>query len=111
MREAPSLVLIDCLLQAGASVCAFDPVAMDECRRRIGNRISYAENMYEALTGADALVVVTEWPEFKVPKFTFVEKRLKQKIVFDGRNIYSLEQMREFGYIYYGIGKNKQLNG
>lgn len=107
MREAPSLVLIESLLHAGASVRAFDPVAMEECRRRIGDRIGYADNMYDALTDADALVVVTEWPEFKIPKFTFVEKRLRQKIIFDGRNIYSPEQMREFGYIYYGIGRNQ----
>lgn len=107
MREAPSLVLIESLLHAGASVRAFDPVAMEECRRRIGDRIGYADNMYDALTDADALIVVTEWPEFKIPKFTFVEKRLRQKIIFDGRNIYSPEQMREFGYIYYGIGRNQ----
>lgn len=105
MREAPSLVLIEKLLEAGATVCAFDPVAMDEARRRIGDRIGYARNMYEALQGADAMVVVTEWQEFKVPKFTYIEKALKEKIVFDGRNIYSPEQMKEFGYVYYGIGK------
>lgn len=105
MREAPSLVLIDKLLEAGATVCAFDPVAMDEARHRIGDRIGYARNMYEALQGADAMVVVTEWQEFKVPKFTYIEKALKEKIIFDGRNIYSPEQMKEFGYVYYGIGK------
>lgn len=105
MREAPSLVLIDKLLEAGATVCAFDPVAMDEARRRIGDRIGYARNMYEALQGADAMVVVTEWQEFKVPKFTYIEKALKEKIIFDGRNIYSPDQMKEFGYVYYGIGK------
>lgn len=105
MREAPSLVLIDKLLEAGATVCAFDPVAMDEARRRIGDRIGYARNMYEALQGADAMVVVTEWQEFKVPKFTYIEKALKEKIIFDGRNIYSPDQMKEFGYVYYGIGR------
>ena len=105
MREAPSLVLIDKLLEAGATVCAFDPVAMDEARRRIGDRIGYARNMYEALQGADAMIVVTEWQEFKVPKFTYIEKALREKIIFDGRNIYSPDQMKEFGYVYYGIGK------
>lgn len=105
MREAPSLVLIEKLLEAGAVVRAFDPVAMEECRRKIGDRIEYATNMYEALAGADALVVVTEWQEFKVPKFTYIEKALKEKIIFDGRNIYSPDQMREFGYVYYGIGR------
>ncbi len=67
--------------------------------------VSYASQMYEALKDADAMVVVTEWQEFKVPKFTYIEKSLKEKVIFDGRNIYSPEQMREFGYIYYGIGR------
>lgn len=105
MREAPSLVLIEELLEAGASVKAFDPVAMEEANRRLGDRIAYAANMYDALTDADAMIIVTEWQEFKVPKFTFIEKALKEKVIFDGRNIYSPEQMKEFGYTYYGIGK------
>lgn len=105
MREAPSLVLIRQLLDEGAVVRAFDPVAMDECRRRIGNSIEYADNMYDALTDADALVVVTEWTEFKIPKFTYIERALKNKLIFDGRNIYNPEQMKEFGYEYYGIGR------
>lgn len=107
MREAPSLVLIRQLLEAGAVVRAFDPVAMDECRRRVGDRIEYAANMYDALKDADALVVVTEWPEFKIPKFTYIEKALRRKLIFDGRNIYNPEQMREFGYEYYGIGRKR----
>ncbi|MCI5705827.1 MAG: UDP-glucose/GDP-mannose dehydrogenase family protein [Odoribacter sp.] len=105
MREAPSLVLIDQLLEAGATITAYDPVAMEECRRRIGDRITYASAMYDALEGADAMIVVTEWQEFKVPKFTYIERALKEKVIFDGRNIYSPEQMLEFGYIYYGIGR------
>ncbi len=105
MREAPSLVLIRQLLDEGAVIRAFDPVAMDECLRRIGNSIEYADNMYDALTDADALVVVTEWPEFKIPKFTYIERALKNKLIFDGRNIYNPEQMKEFGYEYYGIGR------
>ena len=105
MREAPSLVLIDQLLEAGATVTAYDPVAMEECRRRIGDKIAYASAMYEALENADAMIVVTEWQEFKVPKFTYIERALKEKVIFDGRNIYSPEQMSEFGYIYYGIGR------
>lgn len=105
MREAPALVLIGLLLEAGATVTAFDPVAMDECRRRIGDQIGYAPNMYGALQDADAMIVVTEWQEFKVPKFTFIEKALKEKVIFDGRNIYNPEQMKEFGYTYYGIGR------
>lgn len=105
MREAPSLVLIEQLLKAGAVVRAYDPEAMDEGRRKLGDRIEYARNMYDALTDADALIVVTEWLEFKVPKFTFIEKALREKVIFDGRNIYNPEQMQEFGYIYYGIGR------
>ena len=105
MREAPALILIELLLEAGATVTAFDPVAMEECRRKIGNRIQYASHMYDALQEADAMIVVTEWQEFKVPKFTYIEKALKEKVIFDGRNIYSPEQMEEFGYTYYGIGR------
>lgn len=105
MREAPSLVLISQLLDAGATVTAFDPVAMDECRRKIGDRISYAPQMYDALKDADAMIVVTEWQEFKVPKFTYIERALKEKVIFDGRNIYNPAQMEEFGYTYYGIGR------
>lgn len=105
MREAPSLVLVEQLLEAGAIIRAYDPEAMKECRRKIGCRIEYARNMYDALSGADALIIVTEWPEFKVPKFTFIEKALREKVIFDGRNIYSPEQMQEFGYTYYGIGR------
>lgn len=105
MREAPSLVLIGQLLEAGATVKAYDPVAMEECHRRIGDRIAYAGDMYEALEGADAMIVVTEWQEFKVPKFTYIERALKEKVIFDGRNIYDPLQMKEFGYTYYGIGR------
>ena len=105
MREAPSLVLIGQLLEAGATVKAFDPVAMEEAKRRLGDRIGYAANMYDALTDADAMIIVTEWQEFKVPKFTYIEKALKEKVIFDGRNIYNADQMKEFGYVYYGIGK------
>ena len=78
MREAPALILIELLLEAGATVTAFDPVAMEECRRKIGNRIQYASHMYDALQEADAMIVVTEWQEFKVPKFTYIEKALKE---------------------------------
>lgn len=105
MREASSLVLIDLLVEAGVEVVVYDPVAMDECRRRIGDKVTYAVGQYEALDNADALVVITEWNDFRVPKFTFVEKRLKNKIIFDGRNLYDPIIMKEFGYIYYSIGR------
>jgi UDPglucose 6-dehydrogenase len=105
MREAPSLSLIEKLLEAGAILTVFDPVAMEEAYRKLGDRVHYAPNMYAALEGADALLVVTEWQEFKVPKFTYIEKALKEKVIFDGRNIYDPGQMKDFGYTYYGIGK------
>lgn len=107
MREAPSLVLIEKLLEAGAAVRAYDPVAMEEASRRIGSSVEYAVNMYDALTGADALIVITEWAEFKIPKFTYIERALIQKVIFDGRNIYDPVQMKEFGYTYYGIGRKQ----
>lgn len=105
MREASSLVLIDLLVDAGVEVVVYDPVAMDECRRRIGDKVVYATDQYEALTDADALVVITEWDDFRLPKFTYIEKRLKNKLIFDGRNLYDPITMKEFGYTYYSIGR------
>lgn len=105
MREAPSLVLIEKLLAAGAEVCAYDPIAMDECKRRIGNSISYARDMYEALLDADALLMVTEWKEFRIPSWGVVKKSMKQPLVLDGRNIYDQKELKENGIEYYCIGK------
>ena len=105
MREAPSLVLIDQLLEAGAEVTAYDPVAMEETRRKIGDTITYAADQYEALVDADALVLVTEWSEFRVPRYKVLEKLMKGKVIFDGRNIYDPEEVKEFGFSYYGIGR------
>lgn len=105
MREAPSIVLINRLLDAGVRVSVYDPEAMKTAERHFGDRVVYASDMYGALTEADALVVVTEWAEFKIPKFTYIDKALKHKVIFDGRNIYDPVQMRDFGYTYYGIGK------
>lgn len=105
MREASSLVLIDLLVDAGVEVVVYDPVAMDECRRRIGDKVVYATDQYEALIDADALVVITEWDDFRLPKFTYIEKRLKNKLIFDGRNLYDPITMKEFGYTYYSIGR------
>ncbi len=104
MREAPSLVIIEKLLAEGASVVAYDPVAMHEAERMIGKTISYATDMYEALDGADALLIVTEWPEFRVPDFDNITKRLKNKVLFDGRNIFDPQDMKKAGYDYYCIG-------
>ncbi len=106
MREAPSLVIIEKLLNEGASVIAYDPVAMHEAERMIGKTITYATDMYDCLNDADALLVVTEWPEFRVPKFDELGKRLKQKVMFDGRNIFDPQDMKKLGYSYYCIGIN-----
>ncbi len=110
MREAPSLVIIDYLLNAGAQVVAYDPVAMHETQRILGDRISYSTEEYDACVDADALILVTEWPEFRVLNYRVLSKLLKNKVVFDGRNIYEPEEMREEGFAYYGIGR-KPVNG
>ncbi len=106
MREAPSLVLIKSLLEAGAKVVVNDPVAMEECQRRIGDVVTYVENQYEALDNADALVVITEWTEYRNPSWKVMEKMLKEKLVFDGRNIYEPEEMQSWGWTYYSIGRS-----
>ena len=105
MREAPSLVLIEELLAAGASVVAHDPVAMHETERRIGDRIGYAENGYDALEGADALVVVTDWNEYRHPDFARIKRTLKAPVVVDGRNLYDARKMRALGFTYESIGR------
>jgi UDPglucose 6-dehydrogenase len=105
MREAPSLVLIEALLEAGATVVAHDPVAMHETERRIGDRIEYAENGYDALTGADALVVVTDWNEYRHPDFARIKQQLKTAVVIDGRNLYNANKMRTLGFTYDSIGR------
>lgn len=104
MREAPSLVLIDMFLKAGATVVAYDPVAMEESHRRIGDSIQYAKDPYGAVEGADCLVLVTEWSEFRVPDFEKIRKMLKKPAVFDGRNIYDPAEMKAKGFDYYCIG-------
>ena len=109
MREAPSLVIIDLLLKAGASIVAFDPVAMDEARRILGDSIAFAKDEYDACVDADALIVVTEWPEFRMPNFRIIEKLLKNKTIFDGRNIYEPEEMLELKFNYYSIGRKSIL--
>lgn len=105
MRQAPALVIIDRLISAGATVCAYDPVAMEECQRRIGDRITYANDQYEALIDCDALMIVTEWNEFRMPNFKVLEKLMNNKLIFDGRNIYDLNEMTEMGMTYYSIGR------
>ena len=103
MRDAPSLTLIEDLLAAGASVCAHDPAAMKEARHRLGNTIQYSETNYDALAGADALVVVADWNEYPHPDFTRVKESLRRPLVIDGRDLYDPDKMRELGIIYYSI--------
>jgi UDPglucose 6-dehydrogenase len=105
MREAPSLVLIEKLLEAGASVVAYDPVAASEARRILGKRISIAKDQYDACIDADALVLVTEWSEFRLPNFKVMERLLKNKLIFDGRNIYDPVELEELSFTYYSIGR------
>ncbi len=105
MREAPSLVIINHLVDEGAEVVAYDPVAMEEAKRVLGNKILFAKDEYDACIDADALILVTEWPEFRMPNFRVMEKLLKNKLIFDGRNIYDPEEMDECGFTYYSIGR------
>lgn len=104
MREAPSLVIIEKLLAAGANVKAYDPIAMKEARHTLGDTIEYAKDQYDALIDADGLLVVTEWPEFRSPNFKVMQKLLRSKVVFDGRNIFDITEMKELGFEYYCIG-------
>jgi UDPglucose 6-dehydrogenase len=104
MREAPSLVIIEKLLKAGASVVAYDPVAMHEAQRILGDTISYSTDMYDTLNSSDALLIVTEWPEFRSPDFDEMKKRLNNKVIFDGRNIFDNKDIRSIGFEYYCIG-------
>ena len=104
MREAPSLVLIDLLLEAGCRVKVYDPVAMEECRRRIGDRVEYCRDKYEAAVDAEALLLVTEWKEFRVPSWEVLKKAMRGRVVIDGRNIYDREEMARNGFEYECIG-------
>ncbi len=103
MREAPSLVLIERLLEAGCTVKVYDPVAMNECRRRIGDRVRYSAEKYEAALDADALLLVTEWKEFRVLSFTTLERVMRGRVILDGRNIYDRDEVVEHGFTYYKI--------
>lgn len=105
IREAPSLELISSLLSEGATISAFDPEAMKNVRQLIGDDISYAESQYEALESADALIIATEWNEFRTPDFSKIEQSLKGKVIFDGRNLFDLTTMKELGYHYESIGR------
>lgn len=105
MREAPALVLIDKIVAVGARVKVYDPVAMDECVRRVGNKVAYAKDMYDALLDADALLLITEWKEFRMPSWGVLKKTMKRAMVIDGRNIYEERELMEAGIEYTCIGK------
>lgn len=105
MREATSLVLIDALLKAGAEVVVYDPIAMDECRRRLGDKVIYAHEIYEAAEGADALLVVTEWKQFRMPSWQQLKNLMRNPLVIDGRNIYDASELESVGMEYCCIGK------
>lgn len=105
MREAPALVVIDKLLKDGASVRVFDPVAMDECKRRIGDVVTYCKNMYDAADGADVFALLTEWRQFRMPSWNVIQKVMTGNIVVDGRNIYDRAELEEYGFVYTRIGE------
>jgi UDPglucose 6-dehydrogenase len=104
MREAPSVVIINELLKRGAQVRAYDPVAMEEAKHQLHDTITYAKDQYDALLDADALLLITEWPEFRLPNFEVVKKLMRGSVIFDGRNQYDRHELREMGFTYYGIG-------
>ena len=105
MRESTALVMIDKLLAAGCTVRAYDPVAMDECRRRIGNSVIYCRDMYDAVLDADALLLLTEWKEFRLPTWGVIRKAMRRPLVIDGRNIFDIEELEENEFEYHCIGK------
>lgn len=109
MREAPSVVIINKLLELGAQVSAYDPAAVENAKFYLGDSIQYVENQYDALKDAEALLIFTEWNEFRNPSFTAIESLLKNKIIFDGRNIFDVEKMKELGFTYFSIGRQPVL--
>ncbi len=109
MREAPSIVIINTLLDKGAEVSAYDPVAMEEAKRILGERVKYVNDKHEAVLDAHGLVIVTEWAEFRVPNYRMMGKLMKEKVIFDGRNIYDAAEMLEYGFSYYSIGRKPTI--
>jgi UDPglucose 6-dehydrogenase len=106
IREAPALELIAELLQAGATVAAYDPEAMNNVQKHSGLNIRYTDNQYDALQGAYALIIATEWPEFRTPDFSRIRASLQHQLIFDGRNVFDLDAMRREGFTYYSIGRS-----
>ena len=104
IREAPALYIIESLINSGATVSAYDPEAMNNMRGQLGETIQYSINPYEALKDADALIIATEWAEFRTPDFDQINSLLKNKVIFDGRNFFNVNEMHNFGYLYFSIG-------
>ena len=105
MREAPALTVIEKLLKAGAKVRVFDPTAMTECKRRIGDTVTYTENLYDCADGADALLLMTEWRQFRLPTWNVITKVMPGRVIIDGRNIWNREELEGLGYKYTRIGE------
>jgi UDPglucose 6-dehydrogenase len=105
MRESTALVMISKLLEAGCKVRAYDPIAMNECKRRVGEKITYCRDMYDAVLDADALLLLTEWKEFRLPTWGVIKKAMRRALVIDGRNIFDVEELEENGFEYSCIGR------
>ena len=105
MRESTALVMIGKLLDAGCNIRVYDPVAMNECKRRIGDTVTYCRDMYDAVLDADALLLLTEWKEFRLPGWGVIKKAMKRPLVIDGRNIFDTEELEENEFEYHCIGK------
>ena len=105
IREAPALYIIDALISAGATVTAYDPEAMANVKNLLGGKVNYADDQYSSLTNADALIIATEWSEFRTPDFEIIQARLKNKVIFDGRNLFEVKYMKELDYHYESIGR------
>ena len=106
MREVPSIVLIEKLVAAGCKVRAYDPIAMPEAKRRLGDSIEYCQDIYDAALGADALMLLTEWKVFRLPTWPAIKKLMNAPVIFDGRNIYDKKDLTELGFDYHCIGRN-----
>ncbi|WP_291859880.1 UDP-glucose/GDP-mannose dehydrogenase family protein [Marinilabilia sp.] len=108
MREAPSIIIVKELIEAGAKIKAYDPVAMNEAKKEMGNAITFGQDPYDVLIDADGLLLLTEWPEFRIPNYNVMSKLMNHKVVFDGRNIYDMNEMNENGFDYFGIGRSQK---
>jgi UDPglucose 6-dehydrogenase len=109
IREAPALYIIDALVKEGATLSVFDPEAMNNVKALIGSKVCYSENQYDTLKNADALIIATEWNEFRTPDFLKMVKNLKRKVIFDGRNLFEVEAIKELGFHYESIGRSAAI--